>query len=93
MVVKATDQLWSGHAGSKRFKDACKACMVELVNKFGIFRVGLMFLGRYIRLRELVQMTEQKKKNLLFGIGRKATGSTPVLCARRAVFVMFPTKI
>jgi hypothetical protein len=40
--------------------------MVELANKFGIFRVGLMFLGRYIRLRELVQMTEQKKKELTF---------------------------
>ena len=40
--------------------------MVELANELGIFGVGLMFLGHYIRLCELVRMKEQKKKELTF---------------------------
>jgi hypothetical protein len=66
--------------------------MVQLAAEHLKIRLfSLAFASLEIISPSIPNQQEKSEKNILFGMGRKATGTTPFPCPRRAVFVMFPS--
>jgi hypothetical protein len=92
MLIRASYDLWSSHVGLEWRKHDLQTFVVELATKF--LESQLLPLAPACWEQEVsYDISDNNENGRPFGIGRKATGITPLPCARRAVFEMLPMDV